>query len=188
MRLAAGQVLLRAYADGTRSDAFRSFGSLHRFDHHRTDGDGRPQDDPERGVLHAAETLVCCLGERFDDEGQIELGGSRVGQLRLVEELALIDLRGTAATAVGTITAIGMVGERAQTQAWSRWLYEHRDLSAAHGLVYSSAQTGHDGHVIWERAAGAISAGDDWSLGAPEIQDELELAADELNLPVFPLP
>jgi predicted NAD/FAD-dependent oxidoreductase len=81
-----------------------------------------------------------------------------------------------------------MVGERSRTQAWSRWFYEHPDLQAAHGLVYASAQTGHDAHVIWERAAGAITAGEDWSLGAPEIQDDVELAADELNLPLFPLP
>jgi hypothetical protein len=177
--------LLRIYSPEpyrTGPTTFRAFGPANaRFDHHRSSRSA-PAVDPDCRILYAAPDLVCALGERFGDEGTITLSGNRLARLRLTRDIALLDLRGLAARAAGTIPAIGSVGEREITQAWSRWWHDHAALSRVDGLIYTSAQTGLDCIALWQRAEDAIDRDGDWPLGAPEIRDDLELAADELDL------
>jgi hypothetical protein len=183
-----GTQLLRVYAPapyGVAATSFRGVGPMDaRFDHHRGSRH-RPADDGERGVLYAARTLVCALGERFGDVGAITFEGHRIAALQLRTTVTLLDLRGTAARAAGTIPAIGMVGERDVTQAWSRWWYEQPELGEVGGLLYSSAQTGSEAVALWERCASALRAVGDWPLEAEEIRSEIEVAADELRLPIL---
>ncbi|HST41584.1 MAG TPA: RES family NAD+ phosphorylase [Conexibacter sp.] len=178
--------LLRIDAPGAPAAAVaqsRRFGPLLRFDHHRA-AKGEPADDRERGVLYCARTLVCCVAEVFGDRGVVQREGHRFARLAPTRELRLLDLRETAATAAGTIPAIGSVGERELTQAWARWWYDHPDLSELDGVTYASARCGHDAVAVWERAEGAVSVHAELPLDAAELADELIVAAAAVQLAV----
>lgn len=180
--------LLRIYSPdpyGTGPTTFRAFGPTNaRFDHHRSPRNA-PAVDAECRILYAAPELTCALGERFGDERTITVSGNHLARLRLARDVELLDLRGLAARAAGTIPAIGSVGERDVTQAWSSWWHEHPDLQHVDGLTYVSAQTGLDCLALWQRAEDAIDCERDWPLDAPEIRDDLDLAADALDLPTL---
>lgn len=186
-RIPPGEVLLRIYSPepyGTEATTFRGFGPLLRFDHHRPDASDAPREDPDRGVLYAASGFTCCVAERFGDEGAITLTGNRVARLRVIDELQLLDLRGLAATRVGTAPGIGAVGERRVTHGWARYLYAHPRLRRCKGLVYTSFHSGLDAVVLWERARKSIVCrpGEDWELADPAVSSDLQLAADALEL------
>lgn len=106
--------------------------------------------------------------------------------LRVTRELRLLDLRGTAATGAGTIHAISGITQRTTTHAWARWWYEHPQLGAIDGLLYQSSQSGEDSFALWERARGKLVCrrGQHWPLDHPDLDDELQLAAHRLRIPI----
>lgn len=186
MTLGPRDPLLRIYAPGRHGAGpatFRRFGPLSRFDHHRASSAAAAEDD-ERAVLYAGRSLLCCVAEAFGDIGLVQCDGFRFARLSCERTLRLLDLRGAAATAAGTIPAIGAVGERTVTQAWSRWWHEHAELAAVDGLLYTSAQCGEDAVALWERAEAAVGVVHDLPLDAPELFDELTVAAHAIRLAV----
>jgi hypothetical protein len=168
----------------TKALTFRRHGPHNRFDHHRADADGEPQNDPDRGIMYAGDGLVCCLGEFFADSTEITVPGTWVATVHLTKPLRLLDLRGTAATGVGTTQAIAAISQRRTSQAWARYLYEHPSLSDVHGLLYPASNSGLDAVAFFERAAGSFEVVVDLELGDPALEAELELAADALRLPI----
>jgi hypothetical protein len=187
--LPRGTRLFRIYAPQKFAGApvrFRTRGPYVRFDHQRPDADGKPRVDRQRGILYAGVDFLGCVGEYFGDTGEIVRVGNRLARLSVLSALTLLDLRGTEARAAGTIPAIGSISQRRTTQAWARWWYEHPDLTAAHGLIYTSAQSGRDVMAIWERARGRIACrrSNHWGLDDPRLNDDLNLAAARLRLPL----
>ena len=185
----AGTPLARVYAPEpykTEPTTFREFGPINRFDHHRAAADGSRRRDDDRGILYAAEEFTCGIGEYFTDQGAITLSGNKVARLTVIEDLRVLDLRGTAATGVGTIQAIGGDGKRSVTQAWARYLYEHPDLGNVDGLLYQSATTGLDALALWERAQDKLLClpDDHWELADLAVYSEVLLAGTLLHLPV----
>ena len=182
-----GTPLLRIYHPSSYSPtglAFRRFGPLARFDHQRA-GPRGPRQDPTRGILYAAPSLLACIAEVFGDPAAITLPGWRLARLRPTDSLSMLDLRGTAATGVRTIPAIGSIGERRLTQAWARWWYTHRGLTDVCGLVYTSAHSGETSVALWERAASRLTIDRDWDLDDAAIRADVDIAAYELHLPIL---
>ena len=112
--------LLRIF-DPTKYDAtalsFRNYGPVSRFDHHQ---EYLNKIDPERSVIYAAPTLSCCLVEIFGDGGIIRIEQQQLAFITLKNAFKLLDLRGSAAMAAGTLAAISSITERNISQAWGR--------------------------------------------------------------------
>ena len=179
--------LLRIYAPAVHNATpagFRTQGPYSRFDHQRPAPDGGPRNDRERGILYAGRSFTCVVGEFFGDQGEIALAGVHLARLTVTEPLRLLDLRGTAATGAGTIAAIAAVTQRATTQAWARWWYEHPRLAGVRGLLYAASHSGEDAVALTERSRGGIvcRSGHHWPLEDPSLADDLELAAHRLRL------
>jgi hypothetical protein len=182
-----GVPLLRIYAPGRYGAGptrFRIRGPYKRFDHQRAGPSGRPRIDQRRGILYAGATLVGCVGEYFGDTGEIVRTGNRLARLSVLAPLKLLDLRGTAATGAGSLPAIGAITQRATTQMWARWWYEHPQLAGTHGLIYSAAHSGEDATALWERARGRIACrgANRWSLDDLRLDNDLHFAASRLRL------
>ncbi|HEY6691958.1 MAG TPA: hypothetical protein VI006_03855 [Solirubrobacteraceae bacterium] len=181
--------LLRLYAPAVHNATpagFRTWGPLNRFDHHRAPPEAPRGIDRERGIVYAASALLCVAGEFFGDQGEITLPGARLARLTVTEPLRLLDLRGTAATGAGTIPAIGAITQRATTQAWARWWYEHPQLPGVEGLLYTASHSGQDAVALSERTRGKVvcRSGQHWALDDPVLADDLELVAYRLRLPI----
>ena len=117
--------------------------------------------------------MLCCAGEFFAETGEITLPGVRLARLTVTEPLRLLNLRGTAANGAGTIPAIGAVTQRATTQAWARWWYEHPQLADIDGLIYPASGSGDDAVALWERARGKMTCrrNHHWPLDDPNLDD-----------------
>lgn len=187
--LAAGTRLIRIYfphAHGGSAVGFRTHGPHARFDHHRPAADGRPTDDPQRGVLYAGADLVCALGEVFADAfGVIDTAGAMVAGVDLEVDLHLLELRGTAALGVGTTPAIAGISQRRTTQQWARHLYEHPQVLGVHGFAYAAANTGRGAYVLFERATTSLRVVVDLRLDDPVLRAELDQAAYELHMAIL---
>ena len=118
-------VLLRIF-DPTKYNAtatdFRNYGPVSRFDHHRQYPN---KIDPERSVIYASPTLSCCLVEIFGAGGIIRIERQQLAFITLKNAFKLLDLRGSAAMAAGTLAAISSITERNISQAWGRYFYEN---------------------------------------------------------------
>jgi hypothetical protein len=82
--------------------------------------------------------------------------------------------------------AISAISQRATTHAWARWCYEHPQLTDIDGLIYQASGSGQDSVALWERARGKVTCrrGQHWPLDHPEFDDELQVAAHRLRLPI----
>jgi RES domain len=184
-----GERILRIYAPGRYGAAparFRTRGPYKRFDHQRAGADGAPRVDSRRGILYAGRTFLGCVGECFSDAGEITRRGNRLARLSVLEPIELLDLRGTAATGARTIPAISGISQRATTQAWARWWYEHPQLHGVEGLMYAAASSAEDAIALWERARGKVACRrhNHWGLDDDRLADEVHVAASELHLAV----
>lgn len=104
----------------TRELTFRSFGPLAREDHHRLDPlDPKPSEDKERSIYYAGFTLSCCVVEVFGDKRTIEVGSYCAASVKLVRDLKLLDLRGSAAVLNGSVVGLSSIPDRELTQEWS---------------------------------------------------------------------
>ena len=176
---------LRRIFDPTRFNAtaigFRSYGPVSRFDHQRCDpaelgsawecvmrsesfrtprhSSNEPSEDPERRIIYAGFSLSCCIVEYFGDGEIINVENIKLAIIYLNKELKLLDLRGKAAMAAGTVTAISAITQREITQAWGRYFYEHLELyDRVDGLIFSGAHNGEDAIALYERAENTISS------------------------------
>jgi hypothetical protein len=150
----SGSVVLRIY--NPSYPGFRFFGPLgQRFDHHE------PDDPPwrgPRGIYYGAPTLACCVGEVFADRGFVQISDEWLAVIRIGRDIRLLDLRRGGATRAGTVHAISSVRDRALTQAWSRFFYEHPALyGLVDGVLYPAAHNGADAVALYERAADALT-------------------------------
>lgn len=151
---------LRRIFDPTRFNAtaigFRSYGPVSRFDHHSSN---EPSEDPERRILYAGYSLSCCIVEYFGDGEVINLKNIKLAIIYLNQELELLDLRGRAAMAAGTVTAISAITQREITQAWGRYFYERIELyGRVDGLIFSGAHNGEDAIALYERAEATVNS------------------------------
>lgn len=181
----AGTALHRIYHPSYPD--FRFYGPLaQRFDHHV------PADPPltgPRGIYYGAATLACCVAEVFGDRGFVQIGNEWLATIALARSLRLLDLRHHGATRAGTVHAISGIRERALTQAWSRYFYEHPDLyGAIDGLFYPAAHNGGAAVACYERARDAVA----WAtarrvpLAVPRVATRVQRAARALRLPYLP--
>jgi hypothetical protein len=157
IKLAVNTTLRRIY-DPTRYNAtatgFRSYGPVSRFDHHSSE---KPSEDPQRRIIYAGFTLSCCIAEYFGDGEIINVENIKLAIIYLDKELKLLDLRGAAAMAAGTVSAISGITQREITQAWGRYFYEHIELyGEIDGLIFSGAHNGEDTIALYERAESII--------------------------------
>jgi hypothetical protein len=149
---------LRRIYDPTRYGAtatgFRSYGPVSRFDHHSSD---KASNDSQRRIIYAGFTLSCCIAEYFGDGEIINVENIKLAIIYLSKELKLLDLRGKAAMAAGTVTAISAITQKEITQAWGRYFYEHIELyGEIDGLMFSGAHNGEDAIALYERAESVI--------------------------------
>jgi hypothetical protein len=130
--------LIRIF-DPTRHNAtaigFRGFGPISRFDHHRSN---KPKPDSERRIIYVGLTLSCCLVEYFGDGDRIDVQNKQVAKIYLKQSLTLLNLRGSAAMAAGTVSAVSGTTLRKISQAWGRYFYENPQLyGKVDGLIFS---------------------------------------------------
>jgi hypothetical protein len=166
----SGSQLVRIF-DPTRRPttalAFRAFGPLKRFDHHRGNGpDCTPAEDPERAVYYAAwsedvsQALSSCLVEVFGDIGIVEVDARRVALPRLIRPLRLLDLRAHGAMRAGTVAAIAKCEHRL-SQPWSCYFYDTGTaFGNIDGLYYLNAHNDEAAIMLYERARDALRCED----------------------------
>jgi len=140
----------------SRCNQFRSFGpTAARWDHHLPNARDVPTNQ-QRAVFYCAPDVDTCAAEVFQATRRIDRTRNAPGLvvLALREDVTLLDLRGTFATAIGASTAIHS-GPRSRARAWARELYEaYPDVQ---GLYYGSSMNGHAPAVaLNERAQQAM--------------------------------
>ena len=118
----------------------------------RPGGQGLTGGDPDRAVYYAAKTLSCCVAEVFGDTRLIDRPHLRVAMPIVTRKLRLLDLRGAAAMGAGTIAALSGEGDRALTQAWSRYFYEEPSLHRSDGLMFRGAHNAELAYAFYERS------------------------------------
>lgn len=182
-------VLLRIF-DPTKYNAiatdFRSYGPVSRFDHHRQYPN---KIDPERSVIYASPTLSCCLVEIFGDGGIIRIERQQLAFITLKNAFKLLDLRGSAAMAAGTLAAISSITERNISQAWGRYFYENPQLySEIDGLIFAGAHNGEDAVCLYERAESKLISAyvEILNLNHPDLRDTILSIAKSHSLIVSP--
>ena len=154
-----GDNLVRIF-DPTRynqtATSFRNYGPLSRFDHQR---EVPNKIDSERSVIYAAPTFSCCLVEVFGDGGVVTLGKQQVAFITLTKTIKLLDLRGSAAMAAGTVAAISAITQRDISQAWGKYFYENPQLyQEIEGLLFSGAHNAEDAIMLYERAEAKLTS------------------------------
>lgn len=177
VELPSGTALVRIF-DPTRhqstASSFRFHGPYARFDHHEGEGpDHRPSDSPSRGIYYAAFTLSGCLVELFGDTRVIEFGDRCVAILTLRRPVRLLDLRGPGALRAGSVAALAKTADRAISQAWARYFYEHSEVyGPIEGVLYFNAHNDEERLALFERASDAPVCGPDAvaRLDAPELR------------------
>ena len=179
---------LRRIFDPTRFNAtaigFRSYGPVSRFDHHSSN---EPSEDSRRRIIYAGFSLSCCIVEYFGDGEIINMENIRLAIIYLNKELKLLDLRGKAAMAAGTVTAISAITQRKITQAWGRYFYEHLELyDRVDGLIFSGAHNGEDAIALYERAEAIINSSKvkEIDLKSETLRSTILKIADEHSLEV----
>ena len=182
-------VLLRIF-DPTKYNAtatdFRNYGPVSRFDHHQEYPD---KIDPKRSVIYASPTLSCCLVEIFGDGGIIRVEQQQLAFITLKNALKLLDLRGSAAMAAGTLAALSSITERSISQAWGRYFYENSQLyGEVDGLIFAGAHNGEDAVCLYERAESKLTSAhvEILNLNHPDLRDTILSIAKNHSLIVSP--
>ena len=177
--LPAGSELIRIYNPAskykTQALTFRTYGPIHRFDHQRPPRN----DDPERGIWYAAQTLSCCVVEYFQAR-VIEFGELQVAIAGVTRELQLLDLQGEGAMKAGCNVATVTTADTALTQDWSRYFYE--TYPEIDGLIYGSAHNAEPAIALYERGQDALRSTESIALAHPDLRPLLRDIAEENNL------
>ncbi|MDJ0901665.1 MAG: RES domain-containing protein [Xenococcus sp. MO_188.B8] len=169
---------LRRIFDPTRYNAtavgFRSYGPVSRFDHHDNEV---PKEDDQRRIIYAGFSLSCCIAEYFGDGEIINVANVKLAVIYLSKDLKLLDLRGKAAMAAGTVAAISGITQRKITQSWGKYFYEHPELyGEVDGLIFSGAHNGENVIALYERSESVIHSSK---------VKLLDMASDALRSPIF---
>lgn len=167
---------MRIWSPGTAAylaTDFRSGDARYRFDHHN----GR---DPDRAILYGAETLLCCVAEKYGSIGALEPASDRFAVITVTDEIRLLDLRAGAAQQAGTLAGIGSFADHAFSQAWSRYYYEN--LPQAEGIIYHGAHNASEAIALYERAATKISLARELALSDLRMHYALVEACDLCNI------
>lgn len=161
--LPQGAPVSRIYFAGgahpTEWNQFRHYGPTRsRFDHHLFD-QNETAFAQERGIMYlcaGAEQFPAALAEVFQNGRLIDrnLNEPTYAGFELAADLALLDLTGTYATAIGATMAIHS-GLRATARGWSRLFYDaYPDI---HGLLYCSSTHSHQPLIaLYERGRLAL--------------------------------
>jgi hypothetical protein len=95
--------------------------------------------------------------EVFGDTRIIEFGEFHVARPQLTREMQLLDLRGNGALRAGAVAALAKIADYAQSQAWSRYFYEHEAIyTRIDGLIYLNAHKD-QAIALYERAGDALT-------------------------------
>ena len=165
---------------------FSSFGPRHRFDHHRAAPKG-PAVDLERRTYYAAGDLKGWVVEVFGDTGVIAVGTRRVALIRPARDIRLLDLRDDGALAVGSVAALASIPDRAVSQAWARWFYDHPgEFGAVDGVAYYNAHNNDSAYGFFERAEQALECLGHLPLADAALRAPLRRIAAECNTIVEP--
>ena len=185
----AGTILNRIFDStsyGGTATGFRYNGPRGRFDH-QSRVNGKPADDPNRGIIYAGYTLTCCLVEVFGDEDLITIGQHELATIILNQSLKLLDLRGQKAWDAGMNASIANNDRRRLTQAWGKYFYDHpKKYSNIDGIIFSSAKNSEDAFAFYERAASKIISAkiSTKSMKNDALKKEIRLAAKKLHIPI----
>ena len=185
----AGTILKRIFnptSYGASATGFRYNGSRSRFDH-QVRINGKPADDPNRGIIYAGYTLSCCLVEIFEDEDLITIGQHQLATIELNQSIRLLDLRGSGCWNAGLNTTIANNDRRRLTQKWSKYFYETPEkYGNIEGIIFSSAKNGEDALAFYERAKIQITSAliSTQTMKDKSLRKEIHLAAKKLHLPI----
>lgn len=171
---------------GATATSYRNYGPISRFDHHR---ESKNRIDPERSVIYAGFTLSCCLVEVFGDGGIVKIEQQQLAFITLKNALKLLDLRGSAAMAAGTLAALSSITERDISQAWGRYFYENQQLyGEIDGLIFAGAHNGEDAVCLYERAESKLTSAhvEILNLNHPDLRDTILSIAKNHSLIVSP--
>jgi hypothetical protein len=148
------RVYFRGGSHPTNWSDFRHYGpTAGRFDHHVN-----PPRLQNRGIFYAAEDVLICLAEVFQDGNARNIDRDHkspwlVG-LRLTRSVSLLDLCGAWPTRAGASQAINS-GQRPRARRWSQRIYE--DYPEIEGLYHpSSLDAGKRCVTLYERAQDAL--------------------------------
>nr|WP_275974193.1 RES family NAD+ phosphorylase [Argonema galeatum] len=174
---------------GTQALTFRSYGPSDRgrFDHHR--GDLKNSDpDPDRSILYVGLTFECCLVEVFGDIGTVEIVNEHIARLGLKRDLTLLDLRtSSAAEQAGTVKELVTICDRALTQAWSRYFYEHPEIYfTLDGIIHLNRHNKEETVTLYERASDVLKVNWERRLDDESLRDAIKFAAERNKLTVAP--
>lgn len=187
--ITAGTILKRIFDPtnyGATASGFRYNGPRGRFDHHNR-VNGKPADDPDRGIIYAGYTLSCCLVEIFGDEDLITIGQHKIATIELTRSIKVLDLRGSGCWNAGLNTTIANNDRRTLTQEWSKYFYETPEKYVdIEGMIFSSAKNGEDALAFYERAKISLTSAkiSTQSMKDKIIKKEIYLAAKKLYLPI----
>ncbi len=202
--LVRNDILIRIF-DPTKYDtsaiSFRNYGPISRFDHHREclqkavrprvgvrrKGTRTKTIDPDRSVIYAGRTLSCCIVEIFGTGGVVKLRRQQVAFITLGDTLKLLDLRGSAAMAAGTVAALSSITERDISQAWGKYFYENPQLYGnIDGLLFAGAHNGEDAVALYERAESKLASAkiEVLPLNHPNLRDGILFIANNHSLTV----
>jgi RES domain-containing protein len=155
-RWAQWEPLVRIYHEHPGRDGIapRTVGPVARFDPHVRDRRQHPREDPEgRGVRYLARDLNTGLAEAYPEQRpEVAIcAHARAAWVRPVDDVALLDLTGEGAMAIGAVGTLAWGDEpRRLTQRWGRRIYEqYRHLD---GIYYRAAHQGGESVALWERA------------------------------------
>ncbi len=146
------QAWWRIYHQDTHTEsalARRKYGPSGRFDHHRRDANGDPQNDPAlRSITYLGDTMATAGAEVFWDAEPGELEAKVcprhwIAEVRPTEPLKFLDLRRGGADLIGATAELhqGPVTDREKTQRWAQAIYEDFGPKKLHGVIYPSSHT-----------------------------------------------
>jgi hypothetical protein len=172
----------------------RTYGPLHRLDHHVPSKGGSPRVSPEgRSVLYVAGNLPTALGEVFGDYPEAAVCPNyRIALVRPAAPLQLLDLRGQgAAMRIGALPSLA-TGDypRARTQEWARAIYEDQPVArkTVRGVYYDAAHSNGPALALWDTAGDVevVRSGrgqaQDIALTAPRLWSRVVTAAVDMGM------
>jgi RES domain len=159
---ARSEPFVRVYHEHPTRDgvAPRTFGPIGRFDPHVRDRRRQPREDPQgRGVRYLARDLGTALAEAYPGQWPTVAicPHARAAWLRPSETIALLDLTGDGAIAIGAVGTLAWGDEpRRRTQRWARSIYEQ--YTHLDGIHYRAAHQGGESVALSERSSELIRA------------------------------
>lgn len=134
---------------------FRSFGPLHRFDHHHAAASPRA-DESGREILYVGEDLVTSACEAFGEAGVAAICPNyRVSIVAPTRTVSMFDLTAPgAAMTIGALPSLAAGNEtRTLTQQWARAIYEDKPAGRSiYGVRYLSAYNSGYALALWDCA------------------------------------